>query len=86
MAAIILRADLEQKKKELISKYNILIMNIERLEKDKISMNNEALMTKGAIQMIEEQLNKLDKEDEEIAKAGKMEEPEEKDEESNKNK
>ncbi len=71
MAASVLRADLERKKSELVAKYNVLVMNIKRLEDDKTSMNNEALMTKGAIKEIEILLSELDKEDEEISKAGK---------------
>lgn len=72
MAASVLRADLERKKSELVAKYNVLVMNIKRLEDDKTSMNNEALMTKGAIKEIEILLSELDKEDEEISKAGKV--------------
>lgn len=71
MTASVLRADLERKKSELVAKYNVLVMNIKRLEDDKTSMNNEALMTKGAIKEIEILLSELDKEDEEISKAGK---------------
>lgn len=71
MAATILRQDLNQKRTELITKYNTLVLNIEKLDRERTSMNNEALMTKGAIQVIDEQLAKLDEKDEEIMKAGK---------------
>ena len=74
MAAIILRKDLENKKDELVNKYNMLVMSLNRIERDKEITNNEAIRTKGMIDLIDEQIAALDKEDEKIAKVGKEDE------------
>lgn len=58
------KEELENKKQALIAKYTMLIGRIDQLTQEMKSVNNESLMIKGAINLIDEQIAELDKKEE----------------------
>lgn len=69
------KEELENKKQALIAKYTMLIGRMDQLTQEMKSVNNESLMIKGAINLIDEQIAELDKKEEphikEISKENK---------------
>lgn len=58
------KEELENKKQALIAKYTMLIGRMDQLTQEMKSVNNESLMIKGAINLIDEQIAELDKKEE----------------------
>lgn len=58
------KEELENKKQTLIAKYTMLIGRMDQLSQEMKSINNESLMIKGAINLIDEQIADLDKKEE----------------------
>ena len=52
--------ELENKKQTLVAKYTMLIGRIDQLTQEIKSANNESLMIKGAINLIDEQIAELE--------------------------
>ena len=52
--------ELENKKQALVAKYTMLIGRIDQLTQEIKSANNESLMIKGAINLIDEQIAELE--------------------------
>ena len=69
------KEELENKKQALIAKYTMLIGRMDQLTQEMKSVNNESLMIKGAINLIDEQIAKKNKKEEphikEISKENK---------------